>query len=252
MYNLLIALGVGILLSLALKLAGDFSILASVLPGVIAFIGAYVALARRTAMKVQALVGEAQKELSVPSTNKREQAARVERAVKVLESGLVHDKWQFLIGPEIHAQIGMIHYMVGVGTKNPKDFEAAQSHLSKANDRNYMARAMEGALHFQKKDYARMERSFEAAVKNGKKDSIVWAAYAWCLVAIKEKDKAMRVLGRGVEANPSDEKLKANLTALQNDKRMKMKAYEPMWWQFGLESPPQQFQGGRQVRFQRN
>ena len=244
MYNLLIAFGVGVLLSLVLKLVGGFGILASILPGVLAFLGAYVLLARRTAMKVQALVGEAQKELSVQSTNARERQARIDRAVKILESGLVWDKWQFLIGPEIHAQIGMIQYMV-------KDYENAQAHLSKANDRNYMARAMEGALFYQRKDYPKMEQAFEAAVKSGKKDSLVWAAYAWCLLGIKEKDKALRVLGRGVEANPTDEKLKSNLTAVQNDKRMKMKAYEPMWWQFGLEAPPPQFMGGRQVRFQR-
>lgn len=252
MYNLLISLAVGALLTVVLKVAGGFSLLASILPGVLGFVAAYVVLGRRTINKVQALMTEAQKELAGPMTNPRERTAKMERAVKILESGLALDRWQFMIGGEIHAQIGMLHYMFGAQAKNPKDLEAAQEHLAQASNRNYMAKAMEGALYYQKKDYARMERSFEAAVKSGKKDSLVWAAYAWCLVAIKEKDKAMRVLGRGVEINKSDEKLKANLTALQNDKRMKMKAYEPMWWQFGLEAPPPQYQGGRQVRFQRN
>ena len=65
----------------------------------------------------------------------------------------------------------------------------------------------------------------------------------------KEKDKALQVLARGVEANPSDEKLKASLAALQNDKKLKMKAYEPHWWQFGLEQPSPQAMGGRRVQF---
>jgi len=30
-----------------------------------------------------------------------------------------------------------------------------------------------------------------------------------------------------------------------------MKAWEPLWWQFGLETP-QEMMGGRQVRFQRH
>ena len=58
-------------------------------------------------------------------------------------------------------------------------------------------------------------------------------------------------MARTVEANPSEEKLKGGLTALQNDKKLKMKPYEPMWWQFGLENPPLQQMGGRQVRFER-
>ena len=88
-------------------------------------------------------------------------------------------------------------------------------------------------------------------MKAGKKEGLVWAVYAWCLQQTKERDKAIGVLGRAVAANPSDEKLKAALTALQNDKRMKMKPWEPMWWQFNLESPPQDFGGGRRVQFQR-
>ncbi|HYO74145.1 MAG TPA: tetratricopeptide repeat protein, partial [Archangium sp.] len=96
------------------------------------------------------------------------------------------------------------------------------------------------------------KRSFETAVTAGKKEPLVWAVYAWCLVQNKEKDEALRVLGRGVEANPSDEKLKNSLSALQNDKKLKMKPYEPMWWQFGLEAPPPQMLGGgggRRVQF---
>ena len=40
------------------------------------------------------------------------------------------------------------------------------------------------------------------------------------------------------------------IKGLIEDKKLKMKAYEPLWWQFGLESPPM-MQPGRQVRFQR-
>ncbi|HEY0094869.1 MAG TPA: tetratricopeptide repeat protein, partial [Archangium sp.] len=162
------------------------------------------------------------------------------------EGALVYDKWQFMVGPEIHSQIGMLKYM-------SKDLDGAQVHFAKAGPRNYMAKAMQGALHYQRKDFAAMKQAFEAAVTAGKKEPLVWAVYAWCLVQNKEKDEALRVLGRGVEANPSDEKLKNSLAALQNDKKLKMKPYEPMWWQFGLETPPPQMLGGggggRRVQF---
>ncbi|WP_224363099.1 tetratricopeptide repeat protein [Hyalangium versicolor] len=243
MYNLLISLGVGIAIVLATKLAG-FPIWAGIIPGLLAFVGTFILLARRVANRIQLLMDSVQKEFATQATNQKDAQQKVERAVKTLEQGLVYDKWQIMVGPEIHAQIGMLKYMV-------KDLDGAQAHFAQSGPRNYMAKAMEGALHYQRKNYTGMEASFEAAVKTGKKDAVIWAAYAWCLVQIKERDKALRVLARAVEINPTDEKLKASLTQLQNDKRLKMKPYEPTWWQFGLEAPPMipQGGGGRRVQF---
>jgi len=243
MLNLVIALAVGVVVTLLIKLTG-FSIWAGVVPGTLAFIGSYIFLARRIALKVQALSKAAEKELSAQPANQRERQQRVEKAIKLLEEGLVYDRWQFLIASEIHAQIGMIRYVA-------KDFPQAEVHLAKASARNFMAKALHAALYYQRKEYDRMEKSFEAAVKTGKKEPVVWAAYAWCLSQLKEREKAMKVMARAVEANPSDEKLKAGLTALQNDKKLRMKAFEPLWWQFGLEQPPAQIAGGRRVQFQR-
>ena len=244
MYNLAIALFLGVVVTLAVKLAG-FSIWAGLVPGSIAFVGSYVLLARRVAQRIQKISTEAQNELQSLPPNPREQKAKIERAVKLLEQGLVYDKWQFLIGPELHAQIAMIKYMTG-------DLDGAQPHFAKASSRNGMSKAIEGALWFRKKDYAKMGAAFEVAVKASKKEPILWAVYAWCSLQLKDKDKALKILARAVETNPTDEKLKNSLTQLQNDKRLKMKPYEPMWWQFGLEAPPMQMpSGGRQVRFQR-
>jgi Tfp pilus assembly protein PilF len=110
---------------------------------------------------------------------------------------------------------------------------------------------MQGSIYYLRKDFPAMEKAFEDAVTHGKKESMMWAAYAWCLTQNKETDKAVRVLSRGVEVNPSDEKLKKALSALQNDKRLKMSAWEPNWWQLGLEAPPMQqpqFMGGSNRR----
>ncbi len=243
MYNLLISLGVGIAVALLVKVAG-FSIWAGLVPGILALVGAYIVLARRVASRVQALMTVVQKDLQSQPTSQKDAQARVDRAVKTLEQGLVYDKWQFLVGPELHSQIGMLKYMV-------KDHEGARTAFDKGSSRNYMAKAMEGALYFQRKDFDAMKKAFEAAAKSGKKESIVWAAYAWCLLQNKDKDGALRVLARGVEQNPKDEKLKGSLAQLQNDKRLKMKPYEPMWWQFGLEAPPPVMppMGGRRMQF---
>ncbi len=243
MFNLALAVAVGLAVTLGVRLA-NFPWIAGIIPGTIAFFTAFVLLGRRVALKVQAISQVAQQELSVQAANPREQKARIDKAIKILEGALVYSNWQFLVAAEIYAQIAMIKYMV-------KDYDGAQVAFAKANPRNYLSQTMQGALHFQRKNYAEMEKCFETAAKVGKKEGIVWATYAWCLQQNKEKDKALKIMARAVEANPSDEKLKAGLTALQNDKKLKMKAYEPMWWQFGLENPPLQAQGGRQVRFQR-
>jgi tetratricopeptide (TPR) repeat protein len=243
MYNLLLSIVAGLAVGFGVRLLG-FSLWACLVPGVLAFIGTYVVLARRIATRVQAMVSLAQKELSVAPANARDQRQRVEKAIKILQGALVYDKWQFLIASEIHAQIGMIKYMM-------KDLDGAEAELAHVNSRNYMALAISGALAFQRKDYSKMEKSFEAAVKSGKKEAVVWAAYAWCLLQQKEKDRALKVLARAVSVNPSDERLKGSLQSLQNDKRLKMKPYEPLWWQFGLEQPPAQAMANRRVQFER-
>ena len=243
MYNLLIALAAGLAVALAVLLA-HLSWYAAIVPGFLAFAGVFLLLARRVGKKVKAIMDQAQKELTVQPTSQRERQQRIDKAVKTLESALPWEKWQPFIGGEIHAQIGMVQYMF-------KDYAQAEPHLRQAGPRNGFARALVAALHYQRKQYPEMEEAFEDAVKSSRKEGVIWAAYAWCLAQMKEREKALKVLSRGVEANKSDEKLRAGLVALQNDKRLKMKAWEPLWWQFGLEAPPELTSGGRQVRFQR-
>lgn len=243
MYNLLISLAVGVVVTVAVKLF-DFSIWAGLIPGVIAAVATFIYLTRRVTVRLQGLMALVQKELSTQPSNPKELQATMGRAIKMLESGLAWEKWQFRLGAAIHGQIGLLKYM-------GKDLDGAAPHLAQAHSSDFMAKAFEGALYYQKKDYARMRAAFDAAVVKGKKESIIWAAYAWCLVQIKERDEALRVLARAVETNPTDEKLKSSLSALQNDKRLKMKPYEPMWWNFQLESPPPTAMGGRRVQYLR-
>jgi tetratricopeptide (TPR) repeat protein len=244
MINLLLSLAAGAAVAVGIKLAG-FSVIAGVLPGTLVFLGLYIVLGRRSFQKLQAVMQQVQAELSSMPPNKKEQQVKADKAIKLLESALPLGRWQFLLEGEIHGQIGMIKFLF-------KDYEGAMASFARTGPRNYFARAMQAAIFFQKKDFGGMERSFEDAVKHGKKEGLMWAAYAWCLLQNKEPDKALKVLARAVEANPSDEKLKSALTAVQNDKRLKMKAWEPMWWQLGLEQPPMpqpQFFQGRRPRF---
>jgi tetratricopeptide (TPR) repeat protein len=247
MINLLISLAAGVVVVVIVKLLG-FGLLAGVIPGTIVFLAILVVLGRRSFTQLQAVVQGVQAELSSMTANKKEQLAKADKAVKMLEAALPLGKWQFLVEGEIHGQIGMIKHLF-------KDYDGALVSFQKASGRNYFAKAMQAAIYYQKKDFSSMQQSFEAAVKHGNKESLMWAAYAWCLVQNKKDDEALRVLSRGVEQNPSDEKLKKALSALQNDKRLKMSPWEPMWWQLGLETPPMQqpqfVGGGRRRSFMR-
>ena len=73
-----------------------------------------------------------------------------------------------------------------------------------------------------------METAFEAAVKTRQEGGRRLGRLRLVpRCRTRSKDKALKVLARAVETNPTDEKLKASLTQLQNDKRLKMKPYEP-------------------------
>jgi tetratricopeptide (TPR) repeat protein len=245
MINLAVSLGLGLLIAVTVRLLG-FPLYAGVIPGTIVFLGAFVILGRRTFNQIQKLMGQVQAELQAIPPNAKERKVRVDKIVKMLEAALPLGKWQFLVEGQIWGQIGMLKYLF-------EDYDGAQVAFAKSNPRDYYVRAMQGALAFKKKDSATMTSAFEDSVKHGKKESLMWAIYAWCLLQLKEKDKALKVLSRAVEENPNDEKLKSALTAVQNDKRLKMSPWEPAWWQFHLEAPPQQqpmFIGqGRRARF---
>ena len=96
---------------------------------------------------------------------------------------------------------------------------------------------------------------FEGAVGASKKEGLLWAVYAWCLDKEGRHDEAVAVMARAAKANPSDEKVKAVLQSLQNDKKLKLgKVYEEQWFQFHLERMPPEMmgpRGGRRVVFQR-
>jgi tetratricopeptide (TPR) repeat protein len=184
--------------------------------------------------KVKALMDGMQKDL---------QAGRIDKAVETLKSAFPLASQQFLLASQLHSALGVLLY-------GKKDFDAALPHLQRAFFRDWQAQTTLGALYYKRDEYDAMEKTFEKAVAAGKNQPLAWSVYAWCLNKAGKREAAQQVLTRAVEANPSDDRLKSNLTALQNDKRMKMQAYEPEWFQFHLERLPVEMTGGRRVQWQ--
>jgi hypothetical protein len=89
-----------------------------------------------------------------------------------------------------------------------------------------------GKAHFEK-----MKSVFEGSLAHVRKEPMFWQVYAYILHKEGDADGAIGVLARAHEALPDDAAVTENLTALQNGKKMSMRAYGDLWYQFGLETP---------------
>jgi tetratricopeptide (TPR) repeat protein len=219
----------------ALYLGVHLGFWASLLPALAVLVGAFFWLSRRTTAKVKVVMDGVQKDL---------QAGKMDRAIEAIKGAFPLASQQFLLGSQLNGALGVLLY-----TK--REFEAALPYLRKSFFRDWQAQATLGACCYQLKDYAGMEQAFERAVTAGKKEGLAWSVYAYALQKAGEREKAQKVMARAVEANPGDERLKSNFVALQNNKKMKMRAYEPQWFQFHLERLPPEMTGGKRVVWQR-
>ena len=210
------------------------SIWAGALPFVLVAVGGYFWLARRTSKKLEAIVLVAQ-DIMAKTQNARSQKQRelsLDRAVEQLKKGFALQHWQFFVGGQLNAQIGQILYI-------QRKYKEARPFLEKSYIRAWTSLAMLGCVHYRRKDVDAMKKAFEKAVKYNSKESLLWNLYGWCLWKRGEKDSAIGALNRGKEILSSDERLASNLDALRNNKKMKMRGWRELWYQFGLETPPQ-------------
>ena len=194
--------------------------------GVVALVGAYIWLARRTGRQLEAIMPAVQKEMM---------ARKPERAVALLQDAFKLARWQFGVAASLHANIGIVLYV-------QKKFDEAEPHLRKSRKSVvtlWLAQAMLAAILFRQKKFDEMEKVFDGAKRGNKNETLLYAVHAWCENERGEKKRALEILQAGVKENPSDEKLKTLLGRAQNDKRLKLDAWGEQWWQFWLVTPPQ-------------
>ncbi len=234
MFNLLISLGAAVVGFLAFFATHVLSAPSAGLVGLIAGAVAYFFLARRSLKQLEQVMGEAQKELMAARQGQSLNKVRIDAGLAKMKEGFRLGRWQFLVNPQVHAQLGMLYFML-------ERYDEARPYLEKSFVRIGLARAMLAILHYQAKQYDQMTKVFEEAVRADKKNGLLWSTYAWCLEKIGQRDKAVEALARAVKENPADEKLKENQKALQNGERLRMKPYGQEWWSMRLESPPMDF-----------
>ena len=244
MYNLLLSLAAGVVVALAIALGTSYGWVAAVFPGLLVTTALYVYVAFRVRKQMEAVGEVVQKELM---------AQHVDKAILALQGAFRLAPWQFLVGAQLHAQIGMLRYLTGDLEAALPELEAGRprSWLAKLAYRDWMSRAILASARYQKRDVAGALALYEEAVGVGEKDGLAWSVYAWVLEKEGRHDEALRVLGRGAAKLPNDEKLKDSLQALQNGKKLRLwKHYDMQWFQFGLEKPPQVDPTGGRARRQ--
>ena len=234
MINLILSLIIGALSWVACAFIFD-SVWSGLLPFLILTPVAMVVLNRQTAKKVNAIMGRIQPMMmnlqKLPS-----EAARKHQLTKiadVIKEAYAYSNYQFFLKQQLNSQLGTLYYM-------QKNFKEAEPYLKDSFIQPGTARAMYACILYKRKETNAMIAQFELSVKLDKRTPLLWNLYAWCLNELKERDKAIAVLNRGLTNNPQDKITQDNLDLIKNSGKINMRPFEMMWYQFLLEDPPQQ------------
>lgn len=191
--------------------------------GLIALIVPYVLIFRRVNRLVQTHMKDVERLVG---------AQQPERAIEKLNGIRSLGRWQLLLDSTIDAQIGMLRYA------HMRDFDGAEPYLRRASRLAWQAKLMLAAYYFRKKRYDEMVQVLERTVKRSSKEGLAWLVYAWCEWKRGQSKSALRVLGRGREKLPSDERLARMQEALQNGGKPKTRTFGPEWLGLYLEEMP--------------
>ena len=186
---------------------------------IVGFFLPFILIVRVVMKKVEALMMSAQQDVM---------ANRAEKAIASLKEGLKFGQWQFYVKAQIYSQIGSILYM-------KRDFNEAVPFLEKGFVRNWVSMAMLGVAYMKKNKTKLMKTTFDKAVSGSAKEPMVYALYAFCLDKSGERQKAISIMEKGLKKTANDDRLLENIELLKAGKKMKMKGFGDMWFQFHLE-----------------
>lgn len=239
MYNLGIAVAIAAAAFLLGWLGGNTWI-AGIIPGVLALAISYVLLARRTGQQLEAILRRSMSEFEALKPEKlvaiyqrtRSEKAVQEARAQVLQRvrGILHEamalsKWQFLVGAQIHAQLGALDYM-------EQDYVSARAHLEKAWSRNWMSQVQLAAMDWRddKRDAALAR--LEKAKGPGEKEALFWGIYAWMASETGDRGRALLIVDEGLKKLPGQKALTELADALRNQKKIQVAVFGDAWYQF--------------------
>lgn len=236
MYNLLIAIGSAVVAFILGYLVSGW--VAGFVPALLALMGVYFLLARRTGRQVEAIFARVMEPM---------QAGRLDEVRALLQSALPLGKWQFLVAEQVHSQLGQLDYMEGVGLKMGRQITASAERLTRARpalekawSRDWRAKATLAMIHHREHRPDDALTVLKAAKSAGKSETLYWAVYAWILNEARKRDEALQVLGEGLKELPTSKGLLAMQEALSNRKRPNMAELGEAWYAFVPEDIPQE------------
>lgn len=153
-----------------------------------------------------------------------------DHAIEVMSEGYKFSRWQFLVKGSIDGQIGVLYYL-------RKKVDKAEPLLNSSGFQHYVAKAMLAIIFWKRGEKRKAKTIFKLALKSVRKESLLYAVYAYVLNEMKERDKAIEILNNGLILCKNDERLLLNRNNLQNNRSMKMKVFGDQWYQFMLERP---------------
>jgi tetratricopeptide (TPR) repeat protein len=218
--NLLLGLGAALAVILLSRLSGIWLSIGIPL-GLLAGGALFIWQGRKVQQELEAIFTRASELL------KKQQ---FDKAIEVMKEGYQFSARQFLVKGSIDGQIGIVHYL-------RKKNDEAEPLLASASMQHYIAKAMLGILQWKRGEKKKAKETFNLALKAGKKESLLYAVFAYVLVEMGERDKAIETLNKGLDICKGDERLITNRNLLQNGKALKMKLYGEQWYQFLLERP---------------
>lgn len=232
MYNLLISLGIGAV-AFGLAAVVTSSPVAGVIPAMLAAGIAYFLLMRRTGQQLQVITQEAMDVFQTKMPQARTpqaQAQLFEEGRDILKRGFALERWQFLIGSQLHAQLGSLSYM-------QKDFKTAREHLEKAD--TWLGRytawqplAMLALIKYRDGEGAAAVEQMSKLTFAGSKDALFWALYAVTAHRAKDSEAALRAISEGTEKVPESKELQLLADQLRNKKRLSPEIFGEPWLQF--------------------
>lgn len=223
MYSVILASVLALLLGWSGCLIGWWGWGWSILFTVLAFVAAWILIARRLGVLLQPAMSRVQQQI---------QAGHWDAAMQSLEEMLPLGKWVPMLRGQLLAQMGMLAWH---GNKKEKALQLLEGASLRAPD----ARLLLACILFKNGDTARALSVLQVAGAVNKKHALLHNTWAWMLHKSERNDEAQTVLAAFLKRDPGNEPSKDNMLRIQNRTRMTMQAFDMQWYALGLEQPPQ-------------